>query len=201
MRAWIGRNRGTILFALSLLATGLLIANVWKSRIVSLAWLAAQKDAIGALSGIVATVVLVIGSIFSYFRFFHGRTLSLRTELAIAVSVHNTDEDYLIHAITLSAKNVGGVTIWNPLPHISLRVHGPGSTEEILRISDWTREPTGSVASLSVIDPGETATFFALRRIPNRAWAVTYAATLRADRGDAWHVSKTVSNKASCKDG
>jgi hypothetical protein len=201
MLTWVRRNRGTILFVLTLVVTGLLVGNAWKARLVSLAWLATQKDTIGALNSIVGMFVLVIGSIFSYFRFFRGRTLSLRSELAITVSVHVTTEKYLIHAITLSAKNVGNATIWNPLPHISARVHAPPHAQTTIEIGDWEHEQVQSAEMVPVVDPGETVTFFAVRHIASEAWAVTYSASLRADQGDTWHVCKTVSNKTSSKDG
>jgi hypothetical protein len=198
--AWLRRNRGTILFVLSLLVVGLAVANAWKAHVVSFAWLAAQKDALGSLNSIVGMLVLIVGSVFSYFRFFRGRTLSLRSELALSVSVHATTENYFIHAMTLSAKNVGNVTIWNPLPRISLRIHGPPDNQRVEDVVDWEREQEQTQDLIAVIDPGETVSFFAVRHIECAAWAVTYSASLRADQGDTWHVCKMVSNEASTKD-
>lgn len=179
----------------------LLIANAWRDGSISFAWFAAQKDALAGISSAVTAVVLVIGSVFSYFRFFRGRTLSQRAELSLSVSVHATTGACLIHAITLSAKNVGNTTIWNPLPTISAEVHGPADVQNAFHIADWNPEEVKSSNMAPVIDPGETVTFFALRQIAEAAWAVTYSAALMAGEGDTWHVAKTVSNKVPSKDG
>jgi len=173
----------------------LTIANAWKYEVVSAEWLTEQKDALSALSSIVTMLILLAGSVFSYYRFFRGRTLSLRAELVLNASIHATPEKYLIHAITLTAKNVGSTTIWNPKPVISVRIHGPKEIQERREINDWWEEETGGQQTAAVIDPGETVSFFAQQHVPEQAWAVTYTAALRADIGDIWYVSRTVSNK------
>ena len=195
MVIWLRRHKGAITFALTLLLIALTLANAWKYRIVSAEWFTEQKDALSALNSIVTMLILMAGAVFSYYRFFRGRTLSLRTELNVNVSVHQTPEQYRIHAITLTVKNVGSSTIWNPKPLIALHIHGPKGVAERREITDWWEEEASSEHLAPVIDSGETVTFFAQQRIPDGAWAVTYSASLRADQGDVWHVSKTVSNK------
>ncbi len=196
MVIWLKRHKGALTFALSLLMITLGLANAWKHQLISTDWLNTHKDALSALNSIVALLILIAGSLFSYYRFFRGRTLSLRAELSIDVSVHNTPEQFLLHAVTLTAKNVGSSTIWNPTPHISVRVHGPPGLAEGREITDWWNEDrsedTGATAP--VIEAGETVSFFTHQEIASKAWAVTYFASLRADTGDAWFVSKTVTN-------
>jgi len=170
---------------------------VWKADVISADWLTKQKDALSALNSIVTMLILVAGSIFSYYRFFRGRTLSLRSELSLEVSVHETSEQHLIHAIALTAKNVGGSTIWNPKPRIIMHIHGPKDVEQHRVITNWW-EGSGNEDQKTaiVIDPAETVGFFAQQNIPDKAWAVTYMVSLQADRGDVWSICKTVSNKS-----
>lgn len=197
MLTWLLRHRGAITFALTLLLIVLALANAWKYNFVSANWLSNQKDALSALNSLITMMILVAGSAFSYYRFFKGRTLSLRSELTLNVTVHQTPKRYRIHAITLTAKNVGSSTVWNPTPKITVQIHGPEGIEETRHIDDWWEEEAeGADKNLApVIDAGETVSFFAHQHIPDEAWAVTYLALLRADQGDVWYVSKTISNK------
>lgn len=199
MTDWLRRHKGAIIFALTLLIVTLLLANAWKHDLVSTEWLAAQKDSLAALSSIVTLFVLVGGAFFSYYRFFRGRTLSLRAELGIAVSVHQTPEDFILHAAILTAKNVGTSTIWHPTPNMRVEIHGPPEVQETRHIRDWWEERSRSSKreTAPVIEPDETVSFFSRQQIPKTAWAVTYIANLRADTGDTWYVATTVSNRDS----
>jgi hypothetical protein len=192
---YIRRHGGAITFALSLLFILLSLANAWKYRLISVDWLRTQKDALLAFNSILTTAIIITGALFSYYRFFRGRTLSLRSELSLDISVHATPEGYKFHAGILTAKNVGGSTIWNPKPIITLHIHGSETVAERRDIDEWWSEHTNSSNMAPVIDPGESVTFFTSQHIPDEAWAVTYIASMAADQGDIWYVSKTVSNK------
>lgn len=200
---WLGRRKGTILFVLTLLlVVAAFAAGWWYYGRFWPNWLGDQHDAISAVKDIVTLTILVAGSVFSYYRFFKGRTLSLRAELTVAVTVHETPEQDRLHAITLTAKNVGTASVWNPKATITARFHLPEGVEETHRLNNWLEEGGGEKTELSVMDAGETIQFFAHQRVPVAAWAVTYLASLHADQGDTWHVGQTVTNKASTgKDG
>lgn len=191
---WLRRNRGTTIFALTLLVWLFAAANIWKHWLVSAKWLQDQKEALAALSSMLTMLILLVGAIFSYYRFFKGRTLSLRLELSITVSIHETPLDKKLHAITITAKNVGTSTVWNPKPEVQAKTHGRSDIERMWNIMEW--QPLDKYKhTLALIESGETATFFALQEIPNEACAVTYFASVTADEGDAWFASTTVSNK------
>jgi len=118
-----------------------------------------KKDALAASNSIITMTILIIGAVFSYYRFFKGRTLSLRVDLVLSVTIHSTQEQYLIHAITLTAKNVGNSTIWYPTPQITVRIHGPKRKEEIRNVDDWW-ELNENPHLAPIIDAGETVFFF-----------------------------------------
>lgn len=197
MYEWLRRHKGAIIFALSIIAITLAFANAWKHQILSVKWLKDQKDALAAFKDIVTLLILLAASVFSYYRFFRGRTLSLRADLDIDISVHDTPNEYNLHAYTIHAKNVGTSTIWNPKPYLRVIVHGPDDADSERKIEHWYEEetelPKGSKAP--VIEADEKATFFGHQEIPKSAWAVTYLATIKADSGDSWFVSRTISNK------
>src|SRR5438270_7898831 len=125
MRAWFERHRGEIVGVLSLCVTALALANVLKERSISLAWLRDNKDAITAATGIATTLLVFLGGIFSYYRFFRGRTFAARAELKLTVSVHSTTEDFHLHTIIAEMKNLGSMPIWDPRPTIWFTVYGP----------------------------------------------------------------------------
>jgi hypothetical protein len=104
---WLRRHKGAVVFGLTLLVITLLFADAWKYGIVSADWLGKRKDALSSLSSIITMLILLAGSTFSYYRFFRGKTLSLRLELSVDVSIHETPHATLLHAITVTAENVG----------------------------------------------------------------------------------------------
>ena len=194
----VRRHNGAIIFALTLLVAILLLANAWKHNIISAEWLKEQKDALSAINSIATTILLTAGAIFSYYRFFKGRLLSLKAEIALSISVHPTDGDVMLHAITLTKKNVGSSTIWNPTPIVTIHIHGPDvSRPEEITQWETPRAAADLSGTFSLIEANETVSSFALREIPKSAWAVTYMAAVSADSGDTWFASRTVTNKPS----
>lgn len=198
----VRRNSGLVVFILTLLIAALFVAGLWRRQIVSLAWLASNKDGIGAASSIASTALLIVGATFAYFRFFRGRTLALRAELQLSAVVHPTKQPHLIHAITLKVKNVGGSTIWHPTPRLRFKCYGQAAdsaTGEIA-FSDVTEAPSEmrdtAAASFSVIETEETVSFFAVREVPEAVWVAVYKATLTADSGDVWTAYCSVANVA-----
>jgi hypothetical protein len=195
MRAWLERHRGEIVGILSLLVTALVLANVLKERSLSLAWLKQNKDAITAATGIATTLLVFLGGIFSYYRFFRGRTFSSRAELKLSIAVHPTTEDFNLHSIVAEIKNLGSMPIWDPKPTIWLTIHGPeGNTKRV--IDDWFDPPSSSAqdSNITVVESTETTSFFAQQKIPKVAWVVTYLMAIRSRSGDVWHVGSSVSN-------
>lgn len=201
MLVWIRRHVGAIIFSLTLFVAILLLANAWKHNIISARWLKDQKDALSSINSIATTILFIAGAIFSYYRFFRGRLLTVKAELSLSVSIHPTPENSLLHSITLTVKNVGAFPIWNPIAIVTVIIHGGESagTEEI-RQWDTPRASADISNAFPIVESDETVSFFAIRRIPKSAWAVTYMATLSADTGDAWFTSRTVTNSPSSRE-
>jgi hypothetical protein len=191
------KNRANIIIFLTIAILLLCIAILWKSGIVSLSALKEQKDSISAIQSILTIIFLIFGAVASYYRFFRGRTFSTRAELELDVSIHKCKDQFYLHAISLTAKNVGTISIWNPKPKIQVQIHSQNDKEKIRVISDWWEEDSSDVATemVTLIDSGETVTFFAHQEIPLESYAVTYLASMSCDSGDIWHTAKTISNE------
>jgi hypothetical protein len=197
MKKWLTRNREALIPLLVLAVATLILANLLKHGLLTPSVLAANKDALAALNSAVSIVVIVVGAIFSYYRFFRGRTFFSRAELKISVVVIETTKNFNLHAVTLEVKNIGTMSIWEPTPLVKLYEYGPaGPTSDTW--GDW-RDAVGSsdeADMLSVIDSGEVVSFINHHEVGKSIWAVTYVAFVTAKSREVWKVSTTVPNKS-----
>jgi len=184
------RRKGEIYLLLLIVAAALLAANLYKYG--SIAWLAKNKDAIGSLSSIIGCILLLLAGIASYYRFFKGRMFSCRAEIDLSVSIHETPNAYLLHAIHVKLRNVGSVPLWKP--RVLLEVHGHGTPD--YRVSRSIESIcVGLEQGINVIDSGESTSFFTHEQIPRNIWVVIYLVTVRVKSGEIWQETMTVSNK------
>lgn len=202
MKKFYRQNYGQIIVGLTIIAIGLFLVNLIKRDIIGLEWLSKNKDSIGAINDIFSIAILLVASIFSYYRFFRGRTFAMRAKPKITTTVHNTSENFFIHAITVKIENVGQLPIWNPSPVTVAKVHGPDDSEKDRVVDNWSRPPFTSDKELEtvVIETGETISFFAHQKIPKEVWAVTYSTSIKSESKDIWATNLTVSNTPSKSD-
>jgi hypothetical protein len=184
----------------AVLAT-LLAAYARKVGILSTLWLTGHKDALAALSSAISAAGIVIGGLMAYFRFFRGRTLATRADLTIEVELIPSPSGRLLHSITVSVKNVGTVTIWEPRPVIEVTRRHTDGTSSSFSIADWYELPDDNVGPprLSALDSGETGAFFTSQFFEPEIWAVTYAAVVSCATGDSWTKLRTVENRVAEK--
>jgi hypothetical protein len=195
MKEWLTRHRELAIPGLVILAGVLVLADLLKYGLLTPSVLASNKDALSALSSVVSIIVIVVGSVFSYYRFFRGRTFYSRAELKIVVTVIPTDPGTNMHAVVLEVKNIGTLSIWNPVPVMRAQLYGPNGVEN--RVYDsWAeaRSPKGEHGTLAVIDSGETASFWTELDVSDAVWAVFYTAFIHSDRGEIWKQVSVVKN-------
>jgi len=144
-------------------------------------------------------IAIVLVSIFSYFKFFAGRTFSHRAELSMAVDLIQAPGEQIFHAATLTVRNIGTMPIWNPVPKMVITVSNAAGSRSY-EIADWIQEdnPDG-LPRRGVIDAGEAVSFFVRHFVPQENWVVTYIATVQSDRGDIWTIGKSVANRIGGK--
>jgi hypothetical protein len=192
------RWRGHVIVGLTTLAFVLAVANLVKADYLTWDALAARRDALAAAASIVTTAVLLTGAVLSYFRFFRGRTLSVRAEISLIAIPLNAPDGRFLHTLTLQLKNVGSMAIWDPVPRIAIHAHTHSGVEDRGIIEHWydpLEAPDGR-KRIAVVDAGETAQFFTHQSFPPTDWAVTYIATVTCDTGDVWKCASTVANGA-----
>lgn len=197
MKGFIHRHHTWLAVILTFACAGLFASNLLKRGILTAHWLASHKDAISAASDLVQVTLVVVAAVFSYYRFFHGRTFSSRAEPGINVSVHSTTGDYFIHAILVAFKNVGTIPIWDPRPTVALQTIGPGGASEIAVADRWQEQSLSgdNEDRLPVVEAGETVSFVMHKQVPKTEWIVIYGATIVSQSGDVWATGKTVSNR------
>ena len=97
--------------------------DLWKYGFLRPKLAADYKDAVDVWSKAASSAILLTGAVLSYFRFFYGRTLSRRADVALAVTSILDPRGDRLHSAIVTVKNVGTVTIWHPKPSIEVRLH------------------------------------------------------------------------------
>jgi hypothetical protein len=195
MKEWLTRHREIAIPGLVVLAGILILANLLKYGLLTPTVLSANKDALSALSSVVTIVGLLVGGVLSYYRFFRGRTFHSRAELKITVTVIPAETGTNMHVVVLDVKNIGTLSIWNPVPSMRVQLYGPNGVED--RVYDsWSeaRSPKGEGGTLAVIDSGEAASFWTELNVPDTVWAVFYTAFVHSERGEIWKQVSVVKN-------
>lgn len=195
---WSGRRRGLAIAFLSTAALGLGVANLVKHGFLTVESLKDNKDALDGASSAISILVLTIGAVLSYFRFFHGRTFATRAELDLVVCVYSLPNGCMLHTISLSLKNVGASAIWNPQPVIAITVADEAGSRSGGLITRWMDplEPSDGAMRVAVVDTGETGRFPFQRTFAAEVWTVTYLASVTCDSGDVWKHVHIVRNVA-----
>ena len=192
------RYRDTIVPLLVLLVAALLLANLVGHGILTASALAESKDALSALQSAVQVIFIILGAVFSYYRFFRGRTFISRADVTVNVSVIETTGEANLHWVSIELKNLGTVSIWDPRPLLTVHLFGPdGVSSESW--ADWREALAGGDASptYSVVDSGETASFTTYHNVSKTVWAAVYESFVTDADGVKWKRSTMVPNKAS----
>lgn len=206
MFRWYVRNRDTLLPVLVVAAVALLLANAIQHGYLTASLLAKNKDALGALQNVVQVIVLSVGATFSYYRFFRGRTFVSRAEIEIHVEVFDATEKINIHSVIIEFKNLGTISIWDPVPQVAANLIGPdGVDSETWRNWEHARSMNAENRSdgrrtrplFTVVDSGETVTFNTYHEVPTRIWAAEYEVFVRDSDGNVWKRAVMVQNKRS----
>ena len=200
MRQWLTRNREIAVSSLATIVAILILADLIKYRWLTASSLAINKDALAALSSSVSVIAICVGAVFSYYRFFRGRTFYSRAELKIEVTVIPRDAAVNMHAVIVEVKNIGTLPIWSPSLVLTVVQHGPnGEKAEVLDSWSIARSPRGEAGTVAVIDSGETAPFWTDLEFSSDIWAVFYTAFVHSGEGEIWKKVMAVRNKVDEK--
>lgn len=195
-RARWARLYSPLVVALTVVFVILLVAVAFRLGFISSVRLVQNKELVDVSSKILGTIILTLGAVASYFRFFKGRTLSPRLTIQATVDVLPIDSSRNFHVLSLEVTNVGSVAIWGLEPRVEIRYHGEDSrTEE--DISDWWTplKLRDDVLRIPMLDTEESSQFIVHREVGLDIWAVTYFARVSLSSGHSWHRVVSASNR------
>jgi hypothetical protein len=193
---WFTRHRDTVVPLLVVVVAALLLANLIKHGILTASQLASNRDALAALQSAVQVVFIILGAVFSYYRFFRGRTFVMCADVSIKVEVIQASDEFNLHSLTVEFKNLGTVSIWDPKPNVNVHLIGPdGVTTEAWKNWREAASPASGPVLYAVVDSGETVSFSTYHRVLKSIWAVEYEAFVSDVAGVTWKRSATVANK------
>ncbi len=184
-----------LVVALSVAVVVLLVAVAFRLGFISAPRLVENKDLIDVGTKLLGSVIITLGAIASYFRFFKGRTLSPRLKIDAKVEVFPVDSSRNFHVLSVEVTNVGSVAIWGLEPRVEIRFHGDKDrTEE--DIGDWWTplDHRDGTPRLQMLDTEESSQFVVHREVPRAVWAVTYFTRVSLGSGHSWHRLITASN-------
>ncbi len=199
---FIYRYRDELIVTMLLFNIILALAILATLEVLQWSWFAENKDALDGASTVLGIIAIAIGALLTYLRFFKGRTFTKRADVQLSVSVHPHGPKKTLHAICLEVHNIGTLPIWNLTPLISVDINGPEGVSSEYDITQWwtPHEDASAEGTISVIDTGETVSFYATHPMSSDAWSVRYIASVKDNRGIVWRAGKTVSNTTEEKD-
>jgi hypothetical protein len=198
MRSFLEKRQSILIVAGTIACVVLLVLGLFRNEFVSFATLARNKDALAATASIVTTLAVSLALLGSYFRFFRGRTFSCRAELAIETKVIGTPRGDFLHVVTITLKNIGSMSIWDPKPMVTVRPRS--DTMQNPYQVQWDEvEYDDGVSRKSVVDSAETATYCIWHRFAPEVWLVTYDVFVRSEDGNVWAKSASIANMADTK--
>ena len=183
-------SKGIIPWLLLILLV-LLIAVLLKEGLISASILNSQKDTFDVVSKIITSIVMIVGGILSYIKFFKGRILRPKLNIIPRTGVIFLEKENL-HWLDLEIQNKGSVAIWNYVVEVYATLHGdaPRST----KITEFIEIPKSRTKEEHLIDVGESSHEHAIIRVPKEIWAVTYQILISVPNGSMWDQYLTTSN-------
>jgi hypothetical protein len=155
-----------------------------------------NKDSIDAIGTIITSTILVIGAIASYYRFFRGRTFSVKADLSIDVTIHESGNESYIHSIKIELANLGAFPIWNVEVAIEAYNHIDNGKLSLINVELWKPEhkSINENETVDVIYSGEKSQYIAFNKVSKNIKVVTYFARVKSKKNAIWSKVITVSN-------
>jgi hypothetical protein len=155
---------------------------------------AARKNEIDGVTKILGSVILFLGGILSYFRFFKGRTFRPKLNISPKSGMIPLNEENL-HWIDVKIENRGSVSIWNHEITIYATLHS--LKPYCMRVTEYMPGIIERKCGEHLIDVGEALHEHAFIRIPMNIHAVTYQIVVKDHHGTIWTRCLTESNTQS----
>jgi hypothetical protein len=194
---YLRKHLVTIVAVALIIIVLLVIANLIKFGYFTTDIIIKNKDLINVTCNIFTTFIILIGAIISYFRFFRGRIFSNNANIELNISVHNINNDSLLHVINVNLKNEGTFPIWEPIPMLIAYPHRLSALGTAIEINFWEPEILKSKDYVRVINSLESEQFCAFYRVKKNIKALTYFVLIKSRDNVKWTKSITVSNQVT----
>ena len=120
----------TILFILG-------IEILFRYNLLSVQIITDNKGIIEVIKDIILIITIVGGGILSYFKFFKGRTFSLKADIHFDIKIFQTPNEDLLHAIKVEVENKGNFSIWDPKIILIIYKYGIDGNVAKETIKEW----------------------------------------------------------------
>ena len=179
---------------LSLLSIIILLISILliKNNTITVEKIASHKDFIDAVNKIIGSILLIIGAVFSYFKFFKGRTFSERLIIDVHVKVFDYNQNQKLHTVDIELHNIGAIPIKNFTCEISANMIDGTENETVEILTEI--KPISDNAT-SIIDTQEIDYKHYKLLVSNDIKAVLYKIKIISSKGDAWTKAFTIINK------
>lgn len=149
------------------------------------------KNLVDAATKIITTIVLMIGGLFSYIKFFKGRLLSPKININFNSGVIKINDKNL-HWLEVQLENKGTVSVWDYTTNIYAIFDG--DTALHIPLTDFVPHPLETLERERAIDINETVFEHAFLKVPLTVSAVTFKVEIKDKTDTLWWRSCTVSN-------
>jgi hypothetical protein len=176
---------------LILVIAALSIIVLIKERYITVELLKSNKDSIEVTSKILEIIVLFIGSILGYIKFFKGRILKPRIIIKSSGKVIKSDNNNQ-HWIEIEIQNAGTVTLWDY--KISVKAFFDNNINSIIDVNHFIRFPIDHKSAVNLIDVAESSFEHLYLSVPKEVISVTYLISVTDRKGTHWNRSYTIIN-------
>lgn len=178
---------------LNLLVLVLIVAIFVKYGVIPATVSEGTKNLVDVLSKIATALFLLVGGIFSYLKFFKGRTLSPKLVINVNSGMIKKGDGNL-HWIEVQIENKGSVAIWNY--QTTIYAFFDEDLEHSVPVSQFVPHPHDTRGREKLIDVGEVVFERALFTVAHNVSAVTFQIEVRDQSTTVWWRSHTVSNSS-----
>lgn len=150
-----------------------------------------RKDLIDGISKMISSLILIIGAILTYIKFFKGSTLTEKLAIVIQGRIIKFDKESNYHLIDIEFKNTGLVPIRNLEIETKTDCIEPDIKTEYIEIENDMH----SEISKFIIHSQSSGAYNYIYKVPKNSKAVRNTLDITSEKGSRWFLYFTVPNK------
>jgi len=170
-----------------------------KKGIISYELLANSKDFVAVVKDVTTILVILLGSVLSYFRFFMGRVFSAKGDVECEVIKIETPHQTIMHCLKFALINKGTLTITEPIGQVVIKEHLQNGEVKVSKVSGLREIAYKEYGLIDIVDVGEKAFFQTLNEFDNSTWAIEYLIEVKGSTGAVWKNCIIVDNKVKIR--